>query len=77
MKNRDYLREARTFTVKQLTGKIDEGKRKLIDLDQQKLLGKLKNFGEIKTLRRQIAQLMTIRDEQLTADIRTQEGKDA
>ncbi len=77
MKTRNYLREARAFTVKQLTGKIDEGKKKLIDLDQQKLLGKLKNFGEISILRRRIAQLMTIRDEQITAQIKTEEGKDA
>ncbi len=70
MKNRDFLTEARRMTAAQLSGKIQESKKHLIELDQDRLLGKIKNTAEFRVLRHQVAQLMTLRDEKISEEIR-------
>lgn len=76
MKSIDFLKESRGLTVKELTDKIQASKKRLIDVDQEKLLGKLKNTATRRVLRREIAQLMTVRDEKVAASVK-KEGKDA
>lgn len=71
MKHNDFLKELRHLSVEQLTGKIQESKRRLIEIDQEKLLGKLKDHSSRARLRRQIAQMLTIRDEKMTEKIKT------
>jgi len=71
MKKIDFLKELRHLSVEQLTGKIQESKRRLVETDQEKLLGKLKNVAERKYLRRQIAQMLTIRDEKISEKVKT------
>jgi large subunit ribosomal protein L29 len=70
MKELDFLSSARRLTVEELTGKIQESKKRLIEMDQEKLLGKLKNTASRRILRRQVAQLMTLRDEKVGAEIK-------
>lgn len=71
MKQIDFLKETRHLSVEQLTGKIQESKRRLIEIDQEKLLGKLKDHSSRKYLRRQIAQMLTVRDEKLAEKVKT------
>lgn len=70
MKNKDFLAESRRMTPKQISDKIHMSKKRLIELDQEKLLGKLKNVSSRAILRRQIAQLMTIRDEKVSLEVK-------
>lgn len=71
MKYNDFLKELRHLSVEQLTGKIQESKRRLIELDQEKLLGKLKDVSSRKQVRRQIAAMLTIRDEKIAEKVQT------
>ncbi len=70
MKNNDFIKEVRHLSVEQLTGKIQESKQRLIELDQEKLLGKLKDVASRKYLKRQIAQMLTIRDEKVSDKVK-------
>ncbi len=70
IKQADFLKELRHLSVEQLTGKIQESKRRLIEIDQEKLLGKLKDLSSRKYLRRQIAQILTIRDEKIAEKVK-------
>jgi ribosomal protein L29 len=69
MKRNDLLKELRHLSVEKLTGKIQESKKRLVELDQEKLLGKLKNVSSHKYLRRQIAQMLTVRDEKIATKV--------
>jgi ribosomal protein L29 len=69
VKRHDFIKEVRGFTVGELTGKIQMSKKRLLELEQEKLLGKLKDVSEIPQLRKQIAQLMTIRDEKVSNEV--------
>jgi ribosomal protein L29 len=70
MKRNDYIKTVRRLTVKELTDKIQEGKKRMIELDQEKLLGKLKNTALSAEQRRQIAQMLTVRDEKITEELK-------
>ena len=69
MKHRDLLTHIRSLTEGDIYGKITESRKKLANLEQDKILGKLKNFHEIKALRLEIARYKTILDEKLTASL--------
>lgn len=71
MKRNDFMKELRHLSVEQLTGKIQESKRRLVEIDQEKLLGKLKDVASRKHLKRQIAQMLTIRDEKIAEKVTT------
>jgi len=70
MKHKDYLSHARSLTAKDIYGKITENRKKLASLEQDKILGKLKNPHEIKAMRLEIARLNTIMDEKLVASLK-------
>lgn len=70
MKRNDFIKEIRHLSVEQLTGKIRESKQRLIELDQEKLLGKLKDVASRKFIRRQIAQMATVRDEKVSEKVK-------
>jgi ribosomal protein L29 len=70
----DQLKSARLLTPAQVSAKITEGRQQLIRLNQNKVLGQLKNSGEIKKLRRELARLQTILDEQITTAIKEKEN---
>ncbi|QQG50133.1 MAG: 50S ribosomal protein L29 [Candidatus Berkelbacteria bacterium] len=63
---RDFISETRRMTPQQISGKISESKKRLLEIDQEKLLGKLKNVSSRRYLKREIAQMMTIRDEKVS-----------
>jgi|GEM_PF-3445716 len=69
-KRLDYLREARGLTVEQLTAKIQISKKSLIEEQQNKLLGKVKNTAARRRMKREIAQLMTLRDEKAAEKVK-------
>ncbi|MEX1052112.1 MAG: 50S ribosomal protein L29 [Patescibacteria group bacterium] len=65
MKHAEQLLALRRLTDVQLSVKIGESQKNLITKRQAKLLGKLKNTAELRTLRREIAQMKTILDEKV------------
>ena len=69
MKRRDELQELRSLPVKKISDKITESQKQLILLEQDRLLGKIKNTRQLSTLRRSIARMKTILDEKITAEI--------
>jgi len=69
MKRRDFVREARTLTTQTLADRVASGKKQLLELNQQKMLGKLKNYRAIKGLRREIARLRTVLDEKIQSQV--------
>ncbi len=62
----DELKSARALSVGQITSKIKDLEHKVMNLRQDKLLGKLKNPQSIGELKKSIARLRTILDEKLT-----------
>lgn len=69
-KRRDFINEARRMTPQQISAKISESKKHLLEIDQEKLLGKLKNVSSRRYLKREIAQMMTIRDEKVSQELK-------
>lgn len=69
MKHRDFLHQARTYNSKQLAAKIVEGKKTLLALNQDKILGKLKDTNKIRLLRREIATYATLLDEAISKEL--------
>ncbi len=69
-KTKDILNDYRTWTPKQLSGKIAEAHQKLVKFNQDKVLGKLKNTSEIKEVRKSIARMNTILDEKVTEELK-------
>lgn len=66
---KETLKEFRGLTIKDLSVKISEAQKKVAHLEQDKLLGKLKNVHEITVLKKNLARLHTILDEKLTEQI--------
>lgn len=66
MKHKDVLTQLRASTPAQISDKINDSRAKLITLEQDKILGKLKNAREITATRKFIARAMTILDEKVT-----------
>lgn len=69
MKRRDELQELRSLPANKLSDKITESQKQLILLEQDRLLGKIKNTRQLSTLRRSVARMKTILDEKITAEI--------
>lgn len=69
-KRTDVLHQLRGLTTGQISGKITDSQKKLITLQQDKTLGKLKNVHEITVVRKFIARAQTILDEKISADIK-------
>lgn len=70
MKKQDFLSQTRNLPVKDIYAKITENKKKLTKLQQDKILGKLKNYREITELRRNNARMITVLDEKLTESLK-------
>jgi ribosomal protein L29 len=66
MKRRDLLSDIRGLSTEKLSGKIAESQKKLVLLQQDKLLGKLKNVRELSVLKTDIARMKTVLDEKIT-----------
>lgn len=69
MKRTEQLTDFRGLTAKQLSVKITEARKKLVTLRQEKVLGKITNLHEITAVRKQIAQLNTVLEEKVRAEI--------
>ncbi len=70
MKKSQVLDQARRSTVKELSDKISKEQKELFTLNQDKILGKLKNIAEIGQIKRNIARLSTILDQKVTESIK-------
>lgn len=64
-KIKDFLHQHRLLSVKEIYAKMIESRKKIIELEQGKILGKVKNYREIRQLKRELARLITILDEKL------------
>lgn len=68
-KRKEFLEKARRLTVGELSGRIAESQKQLFTLNQEKILGKLKNVSQIRQLRVEIARLATIIDEKVSQEL--------
>lgn len=62
--------ELRKLTIEELQDKIAESKKKLIDSDFNLRIGKEKDSAARKLLRREIARMLSIRNEKLLSEAR-------
>lgn len=69
MKKAEQISSLRRLTDKQLSAKIGESQKNLVAKRQEKLLGKLKNTAQLRSLRREIAQMKTLLDEKVAASL--------
>jgi len=69
MKKTDLINQARSSTIKEISGKIANERKQLLILQQEKILGKLKNVSTIGQLKRQIARLSTVLDEKVSQSV--------
>lgn len=69
-KRSDIVAQLRGLTTSQILGKITDSQKKLVTLQQDKTLGKLKNVHELTSVRKFIARAMTILDEKITTEIK-------
>ena len=69
MKLKDEIKELRGCTPKQISAKITDSRAKLVRLNQDKILGKLKNVHEITVVKKSISRMQTILDEKIREDI--------
>jgi ribosomal protein L29 len=69
------LVELKQLTVKQISDKLEASRRQLLNLRQELLLGKLKNYRQLRQLRRHIAQAATILDQKITSELATKVTK--
>lgn len=65
-KKTEYLAKTRHLTIKQISDRINQEKKQLFVLNQEKILGKLKDVSQIKEIRKNISRAATILDEKLT-----------
>ena len=69
MKRRDELTQLRGLSTSALYGKITDSQKKRVLLEQDKLLGQLKNMRELTAIKKSIARAQTILDEKLIAEV--------
>ena len=69
MKKTETLDKARRSTLKEISDKITENRKQLFTLNQEKVLGKLKNVAQIGQIKRNIARLSTILDEKVSESV--------
>ncbi len=74
MKRSEHLAALERLTDKQLSVKIAESQKSLIVKRQEKLLGKLKNTAELRTMRRDIARMKTLLDQKVMAALTNKES---
>ncbi|MDP3993281.1 MAG: 50S ribosomal protein L29 [bacterium] len=72
MKKTETLDKARRSTLKEISDKITESRKQLFTLNQEKVLGKLKNVSEIRQIKRNIARLSTVLDEKVSESVSKQ-----
>lgn len=70
MKKTETLDKARRSTLKEISDKITENRKQLFTLNQEKILGKLKNVAEIGQIKKNIARLSTILDEKVSESVK-------
>lgn len=70
MKKTEILDKARRSTLKEISDKITENRKQLFTLNQEKILGKLKNVAEIGQIKKNIARLSTILDEKVSESVK-------
>ena len=66
MQTKEQLERARLLSVKDFPVKIVEARKTLFALEQEKILGKLKDTNQIRRKKREIARLATVLDEKVT-----------
>ena len=69
MKRAEFLKEHRGLSIKEISARITDSRHKLTKLEQDRQLGKLKNFREITFLRKNIARLATLLDEKVSENV--------
>lgn len=72
MAKKTNLTDLRQLTTKQLADKLSQERLALLGLRQDLLLGKLKDYRQIRLSRRLIAQISTAIDEKITAGLAAQ-----
>lgn len=70
MKRKEFLDKSRRLTTSEISGKIAEERKQLFTLNQEKVLGKLKDVAKIGQLKRNIARLLTLLDEKVSETIK-------
>lgn len=70
MKKTETISKARRSTIKEISVRIAEEQKKLFNLNQEKILGKLKNVAEIGQIKRDIARLSTVIDEKVSESVK-------
>jgi len=68
-KRLEVLKEMRHLTPSVLLKDIQASRKRVIELNQEKILGKLKDVAQIRRLRRNIARQNTILDEIVRAQL--------
>ncbi|KKU44166.1 MAG: 50S ribosomal protein L29 [Berkelbacteria bacterium GW2011_GWA2_46_7] len=70
MKKTETLDKARRSTIKEISVKITENRKQLFTLNQEKILGKLKNVSAIGQIKKEIARLATVLDEKVSESVK-------
>lgn len=70
MKKTETLDKARRSTINEISVKITENRKQLFTLNQEKILGKLKNVSQIGQIKREIARLSTVLDEKVSETVK-------
>ncbi|MDO8650128.1 MAG: 50S ribosomal protein L29 [Candidatus Berkelbacteria bacterium] len=70
MKKTETLDKARRSTIKEISVKITENRKQLFTLNQERILGKLKNVSEIGQIKKEIARLATVLDERVSESVK-------
>ena len=70
MKKTETLDKARRSTVGEISARIAEERKQLLNLNQEKILGKLKNVSQIGRIKRDIARLSTVLDQLVSESIK-------
>lgn len=70
MKKTETLEKARRSTINEISVRITENRKQLFTLNQEKILGKLKNVSQIGQIKREIARLSTILDEKVSEAVK-------
>ena len=70
MKKTETLDKARRSTINEISVKITENRKQLFTLNQEKILGKLKNVSQIGQIKKEIARLATVLDEKVSESVK-------
>ncbi len=70
MKKSELLDKTRKSTIKEISAKITEERRQIFNLNQEKILGKLKDIAAIGRTKRRIARLLTVLDEKVSESVK-------